>query len=384
MPHDTAPAHSDAPCAQPFTRRILLAVTGLSPQIVTETLFALATRQDGPFVPSEIHLITTREGAQRARLALLSEHPGWFHRLRKDYHLPPIHFTSDCIHIIHDATGQALEDIRSPEDNLACADFITEQVRALTADADTALHVSIAGGRKTMGFLLGYALSLFGRPQDRLSHVIVSEPFESSWEFFYPTPYSQVIETRERTLADTCDAHVSLAEIPFVSLRHGLPQALLQGRASYRGTVEAARAGVAPASLEITLSSREVRTHGKHFTLPPSELALLCVFARRAMHRLPPLTAPAKGVLRFRLGTASAGRTAQHRRPDGRPVENRTGTAPGHGRRIFFIAAVETAPLIAQASRPHHLHPADRRRRRPSAHLPHEHRRRQDRHPDPK
>ncbi len=296
MPHDTAPAHSDAPCAQPFTRRILLAVTGLSPQIVTETLFALATRQDGPFVPSEIHLITTREGAQRARLALLSEHPGWFHRLRKDYHLPPIHFTSDCIHIIHDATGQALEDIRSPEDNLACADFITEQVRALTADADTALHVSIAGGRKTMGFLLGYALSLFGRPQDRLSHVIVSEPFESSWEFFYPTPYSQVIETRERTLADTCDAHVSLAEIPFVSLRHGLPQALLQGRASYRGTVEAARAGVAPASLEITLSSREVRTHGKHFTLPPSELALLCVFARRAMHRLPPLTAPAKGV----------------------------------------------------------------------------------------
>lgn len=97
MPHDTAPAHSDAPCAQPFTRRILLAVTGLSPQIVTETLFALATRQDGPFVPSEIHLITTREGAQRARLALLSEHPGWFHRLRKDYHLPPIHFTSDCL-----------------------------------------------------------------------------------------------------------------------------------------------------------------------------------------------------------------------------------------------------------------------------------------------
>jgi CRISPR-associated protein (TIGR02584 family) len=28
------------------------------------------------------------------------------------------------------------------------------------------------GERKTMGFYVGYALSLFGRAQDRLSHVI--------------------------------------------------------------------------------------------------------------------------------------------------------------------------------------------------------------------
>ena len=32
------------------------------------------------------------------------------------------------------------------------------------------MHVSIAGGRKTRGFLAGYTLSLLGRPQDRLSH----------------------------------------------------------------------------------------------------------------------------------------------------------------------------------------------------------------------
>ncbi|MBV5299598.1 MAG: TIGR02584 family CRISPR-associated protein, partial [Rhodoferax sp.] len=76
-------------------------------------------------------------------------------------------------------------DIRSPADNRAAADFITAQVRAITADSGCALHASIAGGRKTMGFYLGYALSLFGRPQDRLSHVLVSEPFESSYDFFY-------------------------------------------------------------------------------------------------------------------------------------------------------------------------------------------------------
>ena len=30
-----------------------------------------------------------------------------------------------------------------------------------------------------MGFYLGYALSLYGRTQDRLSHVLVSSPYES-------------------------------------------------------------------------------------------------------------------------------------------------------------------------------------------------------------
>ena len=44
------------------SRRILLAVTGLSPQIVTETLYALAIATDTPFIPTEIHLATTAEG----------------------------------------------------------------------------------------------------------------------------------------------------------------------------------------------------------------------------------------------------------------------------------------------------------------------------------
>lgn len=276
-----------------FPRRILLAVTGLSPQVVTETLHALACGET-PFIPTEIHLITTREGAERARLALLSDKPGWFRRLSADYDLPPIAFDVDHIHVLQGEDGRQLDDIRSPAENLACADFITEQVRALSADPDSALHVSIAGGRKTMGFLLGYALSLFGRAQDRLSHVLVSEPFENSWDFFYPTPYSQVIETRDKKLADTRDARVSLAEIPFVSLRHGLPQGLLDGVASYRGTVLAAQAALGPAHLCIDLGKREVTAAGHSFRLPPAELAILAVFARRALGNAPALPAPNK------------------------------------------------------------------------------------------
>lgn len=99
------------------TQRILLAVTGLSPQIVTETLHALATNPVQPWLPDEIHLITTGQGAEQARLTLLSESPGWFHRLRQDYALPDIRFDETRIHAIRDAQGAVLDDIRSPADN---------------------------------------------------------------------------------------------------------------------------------------------------------------------------------------------------------------------------------------------------------------------------
>ncbi len=278
-----------------YPRRILVAVTGLSPQIVTETLYALAVAPaQTAFVPTEIHLITTRSGAEKARLALLSDEPGWFHHLCQDYALPPINFATRNIHVLADADGNALEDIRSPDDNRRAADGITEIIREFTADPDCALHVSIAGGRKTMGFFLGYALSLYGRPQDKLSHVLVSEPFESSSGFYYPTPASRVLELAGGRLADTASAQVTLAELPFVSLRHGLPEALLTGRASYNQTVEAARRGLAPPELQIDLAARQVRAAGKVFALPPAELALLSVFARRALCREGALPAPPK------------------------------------------------------------------------------------------
>jgi CRISPR-associated protein (TIGR02584 family) len=279
-----------------YPRRILLAVSGLSPQIVTETLYALARDPDQAFVPTEVHLITTREGAQRAELSLLSQDLGWFHRLCQDHHLPPIAFNRQHIHTIQDPSGRSMDDIRSPEDNRAAADFITAQVRHFTADPLCALHVSIAGGRKTMGFFMGYALSLYGRAQDRLSHVLVSEPFENSLDFFYPTPYSRVLQTRDGRWIDTAQAHVTLADIPFVSLRHGLPQALLSGQASFNETVQAARHALAPPQLVLNLAQRRIHAGGIPIDLPPAELALLAVFARRAQQRLPPLPAPTKGL----------------------------------------------------------------------------------------
>ncbi|MEA3274999.1 MAG: CRISPR-associated ring nuclease Csm6 [Pseudomonadota bacterium] len=266
-----------------YRRRFLLAVTGLSPQVVTETLFALAVDCDPPFVPTEIHLLTTAEGAERARLSLLSPEPGWFARILSDYDLPPIDFGPANIHVLSDTAGRELDDIRTLADNQTAADITTEWVRTLTANPNCALHVSIAGGRKTMGYYLGYALSLFGRPQDRLSHVLVPEPFESSWDFFYPTPYSRVITTRDNKLADTAEAKVTLAQIPFVRLRDGLPDRLLAGNASFGQTVTAAQSALEPPELVIDLAGQRIRAGGEVVSLPSASLAFYSTMARRRL-----------------------------------------------------------------------------------------------------
>ena len=281
---------------QEYPRRILFAVTGLSPQVVTETLYVLSQVCSPPFMPTEIHLLTTAEGARRARLALLSEDPGWFHRLCRDYDLPPVAFGEQHIHVLCDDDGHELEDIRSPEDNRCAADAITDMVRGFTADPNSTLHVSIAGGRKTMGYYAGYALSLFARPQDRLSHVLVSEPFESSWDFFYPTPYRRVITTRDNKLADTAEAEVSLAEIPFVSLRQGVDESLRVGHATFSEVVASARRALEPPRLRLDLAGQRIEAGGKVIKLPPAQLALLSVFARRAIAGKGPLPAPNKEV----------------------------------------------------------------------------------------
>ncbi len=267
-----------------FSRRILLAVTGLSPQVVTETLYALAVVQDPPFVPTEVHLVTTAKGAEHARLTLLSEEPGWFHRLCRDYALDGIRFDTARIHTLHSVDGKPMDDIRTPADNERAADFITERIRQLTAEANSALHVSIAGGRKTMGFYAGYAMSLYGRPQDRLSHVLVSPPFESHPDFFYPTRQSRVIyslDTAKQPL-DTREARVTLAEIPFVRLRSGLlPTRLLKGQASFSQTVAAAQKALEPPELVIDLNGCRISACGEVVTFRPAELAFYSWMARR-------------------------------------------------------------------------------------------------------
>jgi CRISPR-associated protein (TIGR02584 family) len=258
-----------------YPRRVLLAVTGLSPQIVTETLYALAVTGKPPWVPTEIRIITTRRGAEEAQRTLLSDDPGWFRRLCADYRLPGIAFGAEDIRVIAGPDGKPLDDILDERDNAAVADFITEEVRVLTADPNTSLYVSIAGGRKTMGFYVGYALSLFGREQDRLSHVLVPPAFESQANMFYPAP-------------GATEFRVHLGWIPFVRLRDGLPDRLLGGGASFSDAVAEAQKALPPVALRLDPATRTVIAGGEAIDdLKPAEFAFYLMLAERRRKQLP-------------------------------------------------------------------------------------------------
>ena len=269
----------------------LLCVTGLTPQVVTETLYAIHNSHES--MPDTLHVLTTAEGANRARLTLINDQ--WLQRFYRDYQLPEPQDIQ--IHVLKDNDGNPLQDIRSQQQNLAMADSITEKIRQMTQDPQTGLHVSIAGGRKTMGFYAGYALSLYGRPQDRLSHVLVSADYESHPQFYYPTPYSQVIYGNDpsRKPLDTQHAQVTLADIAFVRLRHGLDENLLHGKTSFSSTVEHAQQAFSPAKLIIDKEQGQIQAHGKIIHLSPADMAFYCWLIMRQIQNQPYPGCPAEG-----------------------------------------------------------------------------------------
>ncbi len=272
-------------------KKILLCVTGLSPQVVTETLYALAIKSQtkmSRWIPDEIQVLTTEEGAGRVKLALLHEKTGWFHKLLHEYNLPAIKFDAAQIHVLCDHNGHKLQDIRSVQDNRDAADYITEKVRQMTAESETEVHISMAGGRKTMGFFVAYALSLFGRKQDHLSHVLVSPPFESHPEFYYPTRESHVIYLQgdHNKPIDTRKAEITLADIPFVRLHEGLHEQLDTGEISFSRAIELVQSELSSLSLKFYPADRIIMAHDKILKISPSEYAFYWWLAERQRNKL--------------------------------------------------------------------------------------------------
>lgn len=273
-----------------YSRRLLLAVAGTTPQILTETLYALV-HAEPPFVPTEVHVVTTSEGEERIRLQLLDAQHGKFHAFCRDYGLiGRIEFKPENIHVLRDAKGEPLTDIVSPQDNEHAADQIVEWLRSFTLDADCAVHACLAGGRKTMGFYLGYGLSLYGRQQDRLSHVLVTPEFEAHRDFFYiPSKAETVYVSRmvgnrvdERPVS-TANARIWLAQIPFVSLRNGLPERLLEGRANYTEAVEALQASLPNNLLVLDIAKRTAVCGGIEIKMAPRDFAFYLWHVRRRL-----------------------------------------------------------------------------------------------------
>ncbi len=261
---------------QEYPRRVLLAATGISLQIVTETLYRLI-HQEPPFIPTEIALVATGDAAERVRLELLSADPGWFHRLCRDCGIDRIRFEESDIRVLAAADGQPLADIRDLHHNERAADLITDVVRELSADPNCAITPPSPAVERpwvsSWGFFLGYAMSLFGRRQDRLSQVLIPEGYEGHPLFFYPTRERRVIYDRTNRPMDTRDATVTLADIPFVRLGDALAEDLRTGQAGYTETVERAQRDLGLPEVILDVLTRRVRCGIVVFQLSPANFA---------------------------------------------------------------------------------------------------------------
>ncbi|RMG93180.1 MAG: TIGR02584 family CRISPR-associated protein [Candidatus Dadabacteria bacterium] len=256
-------------------RTVLVALAGLTPQVVTETLYALWREGD---LPSEIHVLTTLPGRQRVRETLLDPHHGAFYRFCSDYGLDhrDIRFDLDTVHLLVAPDGRPVEDLRTAEENAAVADQLAGFVRDLAADPSVRIHASLAGGRKTMTYYLGYALSLFGRPGDRLTHVLVSEDFEAHPEFYYPPPRPVELRTRADKRVSTDEARIDLVDIPFVRLGEFVPGEVLRGSFSemVAGAEEALAARCGGPRIEVDPARGVVRVAGRECRLSPQGFAV--------------------------------------------------------------------------------------------------------------
>ncbi|MBI9093241.1 MAG: TIGR02584 family CRISPR-associated protein [Desulfobacterium sp.] len=262
-------------------KNILLAVVGLSPQVVTETLYALHQEQRKVHA---IHIITTRNGKERVYSDLLGGEKGAYFRYLKEYGIAPssIVFSHNNVHVIHDSSGNEIPDITSEEDNELLLQLCMEKAFSLTSDPDTAVFFSVAGGRKTMSSCLALAAQMYGRSQDRLYHVLVSPEFESNRDFYYPPRLSVLIEVRDTTgqpvYKETQFANVRLIPLPFISIRDRLTPEHLKEPADPASLMLSLVRG-RKHTVDINLADQKIQYKGMECDLQPAHIALYAFFA---------------------------------------------------------------------------------------------------------
>lgn len=286
-----------------MSKNILLLVTGGTPQIITETIWALACdpQHNEQWVPDEVHIISTRYGLNEVKNKLLGKDK-ILTRMKNEYaQIANLRLEDNFLHCFTDQEGNELEDLRTPEENEFAANLICEKIRYFSSDEKVSLHVSIAGGRKTMGFYAGYALSLYGRAQDRMSHVLVDEKFEKGINFYYPSKNENdfIIDRENKTIGLSKDAQVWLAQIPFVRLKEAVKDKhQLKGEDSFSTVVHKINESFNDVKLKILVHSREVLINDKFVikNLAPREFAMLHWFADLRKKGFDGIVAPTKKI----------------------------------------------------------------------------------------
>lgn len=270
-------------------KHILISVLGSSPAVITETLYALFKKER---FPEEAHIFTTSHGLDTfARLRVTQT----IRCLCEDYQQPTTLLDNLHFHIARDENGECIEDIRDESDQIRIADTLTDVIRGIISkdkNNTTAIDASIAGGRKSMSFYMGYIFSMFAREQDCLSHVLVNSVYEGT-DFMYPTVKAQplaflygenkgknkIVDGQQLDARGATDA-IELAEIPFIRLNNSLIDAndtfVYGGKLSYSECIAAYQLSMKPESICLTVVAEKllIDINGSEMSLSPEQMAL--------------------------------------------------------------------------------------------------------------
>jgi len=267
----------------------LLAVLGHTPQILTETLYALLIQRR--LRVERICVLTTLSGKRQVEEHLLGEGEGWFHAFCRDYPeaTAALRFGLEDV-VTHGAAAEAYEDIRDVRHSEQFAGLVMSTVRRLTAASGSVVYASLAGGRKTMSVYLATAMQFFGRPQDRLYHVLVSpREFEGHTQFYYPPPEPVELALVDGGTLSTARARIDLVEVPFVRLRGKLGQWFGREDLSFDAMVRLAQEELrqleALPELVLEVDKRKVWIGERSFTLPSFDFAVYRHYVERSLNR---------------------------------------------------------------------------------------------------
>ena len=202
-------------------KNILLISSGLSPQVITESLY-YHNHSKNPIKIDEVHVITDSTGSKLIKNNLFTG-PGWYHQYLKDYDIEKdsIKFDMDTVYVLKDKSGKPLKDLLTVTANSSAITQIFSIVENLTDNTNNRVIANVAGGRKTMSVIIGQAIQFYGKETDLLTHVIIEEQFLRLQDFYYPPPKKTMRKIGDKSI-DYSKIKIYLNELPFIRLRPAL------------------------------------------------------------------------------------------------------------------------------------------------------------------
>jgi CRISPR-associated protein (TIGR02584 family) len=299
---------------------VLVAVTGLSPAVLTETVWALA-HESPPVIPNQIVALTTEPGRaaiaeqlfgpdavwQQLRAALLG--PEHDRDSRLDFDCVP-----DRVKVFHRRNGSRrvpLAEVASLADNRAIADALVDELWLQTSKPDTRLIASLAGGYKTMSALCLSAMQLLASPGDRVTHVLVGRGFDQARpRFFFPGQETQELDGPAGPLrARDAAGCLQLIDVPVIPLRRWFEELLQTKPPSYevlltQGADALQSLPVADLRIELgpvvlgpgTRPRHFIRIDGEQIALTRDRYAYLRFFAEQLVGGTPAFERPADAI----------------------------------------------------------------------------------------